>query len=361
MVKTYTAFQDIVAAVKNFDETAYAATRNFTDGAVSRLSSYISRGCISTRFIFETVVAKNPEATKGKFVQELLWRDYFQRLLQAQPNLYEKPVRPEASTSSRNGIPIAVLNAASGITAIDRSIQQLYETGYMHNHFRMYVAALCCNTAKCDFSVPARWMYYHLLDADIASNYGSWQWVAGHLTGKSYVANQENINHYSRSTQHRTFLDTTYEKLTQLPIPDILSEHTTPILETLLPETPLPKLNENPVLLYTCYNLDPHWYKNDDYNRVLILEPSHFRRFPVSEKVLDFILTLATNIPDLRIYCGPFSELKVAYPTHRFICKEHPLLVFTDSEAESRDWIVPEVTGFFSSFSKYYQKCLKHL
>lgn len=361
MFKTYTAFQDIVAAVKAFDEPAYAATRNFTDGAVSRLSPYISRGCISTRFVFETVVGKNPEAAKGKFVQELLWRDYFQRLLQAKPDLYDNPVRPETRTSSRSGIPIAVLNAASGISAVDQAITSLYETGYMHNHFRMYVAALCSNIAKSGFSAPARWMYYHLLDADIASNYASWQWVAGHLTGKTYIANQENINHYSRSTQHRTFLDHTYEKLSQLPIPEILQEHTSPILETLLPETPLPKLSHKPVLLYTFYNLDPLWHKNDPCHRVLILEPSHFRRFPVSEKVLDFTLKLATNIPNLIVYCGKFSELKAAHPNHLFICKEHPLLDFPEAETDARDWIVPEVSGFFPSFSQYYQKCLKYL
>lgn len=361
MNKPFTAFQDILAAVSAFDEKAYAETRNFADGAVSRLSPYISRGCISTRFVFESVVAKNPGAAKGKFIQELLWRDYFQRLLQAKPDLYDKPVRPQDWTTSRNGIPIAVLNAASGISAIDQAIESLYENGYMHNHFRMYVAALCCNTAKCGFQIPARWMYYHLLDADIASNYASWQWVAGHLTGKSYIANQENINHYSRSVQHRTFLDTTYEKLAQLPIPEILKEHTSPILETLLPETPMPKLNGKPVLLYTFYNLDPLWHRDDDCHRLLILEPSHFRRFPVSEKVMEFTLKLATNIPNLIIYCGAFSQLKATYPNHLFICKEHPLLVFTDAETEPRDWIVPEVTGFFPSFSKYYQKCLKYL
>lgn len=146
-----TDYDKIVAAVNEFDESKYAGTRNFIDGHVSRFSPYISRGCISTKMVFEAVVKRNPKAARGKFVQELLWRDYFQRLLQARPDLFENGVQNPKPARRKSGLPKAVWNAKTGIIALDDAIQELYDTGYMHNHFRMYTAALCCNIAKHKF------------------------------------------------------------------------------------------------------------------------------------------------------------------------------------------------------------------
>jgi deoxyribodipyrimidine photo-lyase len=60
----------------------------------------------------------------------------------------------------------------------------------------MYIASLACNVAQSQWRIPAKWMYYHLLDADWASNALSWQWVAGTNSNKKYFANQNNINKY---------------------------------------------------------------------------------------------------------------------------------------------------------------------
>ncbi|MEO5685193.1 MAG: FAD-binding domain-containing protein [Chitinophagaceae bacterium] len=68
-----------------------------------------------------------------------------------------------------------IAGAKTGITAIDEQITLLYETGYMHNPVRMYLAGITCNIGKAHWLQPARWMYYHLLDGDLASNSLSWQ------------------------------------------------------------------------------------------------------------------------------------------------------------------------------------------
>ncbi|MGV3697999.1 FAD-binding domain-containing protein [Flavobacterium sp.] len=356
-----TKIEDIIHAVESFNPRSYAQTRNFKDGKVSRLSPYISRGLISTKFVYETVKQKFDRAQTEKFFQELLWRDYFQRLLQSNKELHSTSIRQLQQDVTISGMPIAILNSATGIHEIDNAINELYETGYMHNHARLYVASLCCNVAKSRFTVPAKWMYYHLLDGDIASNFASWQWVAGSLTAKKYYANQQNINFYSNSIQSNTFLDKSYEELQNMSPPLIFKDYTVPSLSTYLPETEIPALNSDTVLVYNSYNLDPFWHRDSDYDRILIFEHSHFAKFPVSEKVLEFICKLAENIPKLIIYCGEFSELKVNYPNHRFIVKEHPVMIYEGAEVEERDWIIPEATGFYSSFSKYYLECLKYL
>ena len=98
------------------------------------------------------------------------------------------------------------MEAKTGIQAIDKSIESLFETGYMHNHSRLYLATLTCNIGKSYWLHPAKWMYYHLLDGDWASNACSWQWVAGANSSKKYFANQENINKYTASKQLNPFM-----------------------------------------------------------------------------------------------------------------------------------------------------------
>lgn len=349
----------IMKSIERIDPEQYASTRNFTDGAVTNLSPYISRGVISAKTVFDRLLQRHGYPKCRKLVQELLWREYFQRLLQHGWNLHDEAVK--GNPAGRHGIPLAVLHAKTGIAAVDQSIVDLYTTGRMHNHLRMYVAAICCNVAKCDFKFPAKWLYYHLLDADVASNSGSWQWVGGTLTGIPYYANQENINRYCGTGQQGTFLDLSYEELPNRPIPEILEEIALPELESLLPETPLPNLSLDTVLLYTHYNLDPEWRKDTRADRVLLLEPSHFKKFPLGEVALRFIFSLMSNIPGLQLYCGELADLGRAYPQVRFIAKEHPLFAHWDVQFDQRDWMVPDVVQAYPSFSKYYKECEKKL
>ena len=118
----------------------------------------------------------------------------------------------------------AIVDAKTGITAIDKSILKLYDIGYMHNHLRLYVASIACNIAQSHWMLPAKWMYYYLLDADWASNSLSWQWVAGSNSNKKYFANQQNINKYCFTNQTDTFLDFDYVEFQKFEIPEILKQ-----------------------------------------------------------------------------------------------------------------------------------------
>jgi deoxyribodipyrimidine photo-lyase len=166
----------------------------------------------------------------------------------------------------------------------------------------MYTASLVCNIAQSHWHHPAQWMYYHLLDGDWASNACSWQWVAGANSNKKYYANQENINKYTYTNQLNTYLDKTYDVLETMETP-------TPLLDTQrfpfaskLPETDTAKFNSGqPTFIYNYYNLDPLWHKNETGNRVLLIEPEFFRKYPVSKKCIDFMLALSKNIPGIQM------------------------------------------------------------
>lgn len=201
-------------------------------------------------------------------------------------------------------MPRAFIDATTGIEALDLGIEALYETGYMHNHLRMYIAGIACNMSGAHWRTPSQWMYYHLLDADLASNTCSWQWNAGAFSSKKYITVQTNINQYTGSTQRKTFLDRTYEDIWSTKVPDHMREYMPLHLSTLLPEGDGIGLDPTkPLCIYTDYWINPDWKDDIEANRILVLSPSHFARFSVSEKVIDFITRLAKdNISGIQVF-----------------------------------------------------------
>ncbi len=339
-----------MSRIDAFDPREYERTRNYQDGGISGLSPYLSRGVISTRQLYIALASRYGEQACSGFLKQLLWREFFQQRLSG--GLLAQAPHPESNRAV--GMPAAVLRAATGISAIDGGIRKLYEQGYMHNHVRLYTAALC-GTAGYRMELPARWMYYHLLDGDVASNTGSWQWVAGMLTGKRYMANQANINHYCSTSQRDTVLDIDYDALALLPGIAALSESTDIAFASVLPQTPLPTLDSRAVLLYTNYSLDPLWHAEGDYNRVLLLDIEHYGSYPVSEKVMAFTLALARNIDGIQVYTGSYSQLRSAYPENRFIIREHPLFSYPGAETEPREWLAGRIKNAGVSYTKYYK------
>ena len=197
-----TNYNSILERVHQINPMEYGKSRNFVDGAVTYLSPYISRGVISVKKVQDSVLEKGyPKASIEKFLHELAWREYFQRVWQAKGETLFGDLKQSQSDVMHQQMIKAIAKAKTGITTIDKLILEFYKTGYMHNHVRMYVASITCNIGKAHWSVPAQWLYYHLLDSDLASNTCSWQWVAGSFSSKKYYCNQENINRYTHSHQ----------------------------------------------------------------------------------------------------------------------------------------------------------------
>ncbi len=351
-----TDYTAIVDKLDTIDPVVYAKTRNYVHGAVTYLSPYISRGVISTRQVLEHVLSKGYKLWQIEpFVKELCWRDYFQRVAQVKD--INTAIKQDQTPVSNYGISSPIYTASTGIEGIDTAIKLLYESGYMHNHCRMYTASLACNVAQLHWLQPAKWMYYHLLDGDWASNACSWQWVCGANSGKKYYANQENINKFTNTTQATTFLDTIYQELERMTVPAELQETQHFDAATPLPQSDVLQVNDElPTFIYNYYNLDPIWQKDESGNRILLLEPSFFAAYPVSDKCIDFMMALSKNIPNIQVYIGSFSSLVDAYHLKNIYYKEHPLNVGYAGTEEARDWISTSVTGYYPSFFAYWNK-----
>ncbi len=361
-MKFETNYKSIVSLIDNIDPLKYGKTRNYIDGDVTYLSPYISRGIISTKFVLNRILSRGFDSNKiEKFIQELAWRDYWQLVWMNKGKLIDNDLKYKQTKVENYFIPKSILYADTTIDAIDIAIKDLYNNGYMHNHVRMYVASLTCNIAKCHWSLPAKWMYYHLFDADWGSNTLSWQWVAGSNSKKKYFANQKNINKFCYTQQKETFLDLSYEVLMDNDIPKELSDLVDLKLTTSLPDKNEIVIDPNlPTLIYNFYNLDPNWKSDLEANRILLLEPSIFREYPVSDKTLNFVLELAKNIMSIQLFVGEFKDLTNHLDISNLYFKEHPFNKHYVGTEESRDWMF-KTKGDYSSFFSFWNKCKKEL
>lgn len=357
-----TDYENILKRIGDINPRDYARSRNYIDGAVSYLSPYISRGVISTNQVFQSLLDQglNPNAME-KFIQELAWRDYWQQIWIAKKDEINSDLKHAQQPVANHEIAEAISKPATQIEAIDNAITEFYQTGYLHNHVRMYIATICCNMANSHWKHPAQWMYYHLLDGDWASNALSWQWVAGANSNKKYYANQENINRYCHTNQYNTFLDVPYEDFPDMEIPAILAKTEKLHLLTSLPNKTAISVDATKAsCIYNYYNLDPNWRKDEELNRILLLEPSVFEKYPIGQNAVDFMLALSENIPNIQIYVGEFSALIQEHQVQQCYFKEHPLNINYKGTEDPRDWMF-SVKGYYPSFFAFWKKCKKQL
>ncbi|MDH4479260.1 MAG: FAD-binding domain-containing protein [Rhodoferax sp.] len=214
---TLEAAQARLAAV---DPAAYARSRNHLEGAVTRLSPYLTHGLLTLPEAYQAIHARTPLEPQGKLVFEFGWREYHHHVWahlgdRIHASLHAG-LHDDASYSA--DVPEDVRQAATGIPAIDTAVRTLYATGYLHNHARMWLASYLVHIRKVHWHAGAGWMIAHLLDGDLASNHLSWQWVAGTGSTKPYLFNADNVARYAPEPWHSsdTALDTSYEALDSL-------------------------------------------------------------------------------------------------------------------------------------------------
>ena len=339
----------------------YAEKRNFV-GSGTGISRYVSRGVLTLPQVRDHVLKKYTINQSYTFIFELAWREYWQReWMMRGDGIFDDIKNTQSQVESAN-IPSAIIDACTGINQIDKGIKALYDTGYIHNHVRMWLGGLTCNIAHTKWQLPAHWMYYHLLDGDPASNMLSWQWVAGTFSSKKYLPAQENIDTYTHSIQKSSFLDHPYDALAELPTPTILLDRKPLALSWLKPASPVLEVDKSlPTLLYTSFWLNHEWHSDMLANRILVLEPSWFERLPVSDKVTQFILDIAKEINGLQVYVGEWADLVPQIGTTVYFVS-HPSVSHWHGEAEPYPLLFPEVPlKSYGSFMSFWKQCKIHL
>ncbi|WP_379922413.1 FAD-binding domain-containing protein [Erythrobacter sp. R86502] len=192
----------------------YAETRNTDDGAapgergnVSELSPWIHAGVLSASDVLDAVLGAHSPRAAEKFIAEVFWRIYFKGYLEQRPAIWSDYCTGRdaalAAVAGNSGLRTgyaAATEGRTGIGAFDVWVHELRDTGYLHNHARMWFASIWIFTLKLDWHLGADFFLRHLMDADAASNTLSWRWVAGlHTQGKHYLARAGNIARYTAS------------------------------------------------------------------------------------------------------------------------------------------------------------------
>jgi deoxyribodipyrimidine photo-lyase len=152
----------------------------------SRLSPHLHWGEISPRQLWHAVRhwadAKGDDAAAEKFLSELGWREFSHHLLFHYPRLPNDNWRAAFDRFPWRRDPRAVRawqQGRTGYPIVDAGMRELWQTGWMHNRVRMVAASFLVKHLLLDWREGAAWFWDTLVDADLANNAASWQWVAG--------------------------------------------------------------------------------------------------------------------------------------------------------------------------------------
>ncbi len=164
----------------------YKEGRNFPSKKnVSKLSPYIHFGEISVNQIWYAIVNNpklNNDKNKDHFLSELGWREFSNYLLYHFPKIVDTNLQAKFDkfpwVNDKNYLN-CWQKGQTGYPIVDAGMRELWKTGYMHNRVRMIVGSFLVKNLLIDWRKGEEWFWDCLLDADLASNSASWQWVAG--------------------------------------------------------------------------------------------------------------------------------------------------------------------------------------
>ncbi|MEP6018171.1 MAG: FAD-binding domain-containing protein [Paracoccaceae bacterium] len=174
-------------------------------GTVSALSPWIRHRLITEEEVLTQTLARYSPSTAIKFIQEVFWRGYFKGWLEQHPSVWRSYQSGIQTTQNRlhsnaqlSAGYTSAIDGRTGIECFDHWCRELVETGYLHNHARMWFASIWIFTLRLPWELGAEFFLNHLIDGDPASNTLSWRWVGVlHTKGKTYLARPDNIAKYT--------------------------------------------------------------------------------------------------------------------------------------------------------------------
>ncbi|MEO0390001.1 MAG: FAD-binding domain-containing protein [Pseudomonadota bacterium] len=230
---TRTAALERLAAFVPHAGRDYAARRNYDLGpgqhsGVSQLSPYIRHRMLTEPEVLRATLGRFAPSSAEKFIQEVFWRTYWKGWLQLRPAVWDQYQSGLSgawdAVQTQSGLRARWEAACQGQTDIEvfnHWAQELVQTGYVHNHARMWFASIWIFTLRLPWELGADFFLRHLLDGDPASNTLGWRWVAGIQTrGKTYLARPDNIARYTEGRFNPTGLARSAEPLDGRKTPD---------------------------------------------------------------------------------------------------------------------------------------------
>ncbi len=198
-------YEPVTLSIEPGERSAQKRLRRFVEGPIhtyitgrnlpavdgsSILSPHFRFGTLSARAAVREALASLTQGRRVSrpdvitWIDELVWRDFFQQVLAAFPHVVDGPFRqipapaPRALGAERDRLYRAWCEGKTGFPIVDAGMRQLNHTGWMHNRVRMIVASFLIKDLRIDWQSGERYFMQHLIDADVAANNGNWQWCA---------------------------------------------------------------------------------------------------------------------------------------------------------------------------------------
>jgi deoxyribodipyrimidine photo-lyase len=176
-------FKPAMVKVPEFDISntllsQYPDTRNFPNLETSKVGPHLRFGTISIRKL--ALLAHKIGART--FLGELIWREFFMQILAHFPHTAVRSFKPEYDRIPWKNDPDNFKKwqtGQTGIPIVDAGMRELNATGFMHNRVRMITASFLCKNLLVDWRWGEAYFAMKLLDYEMASNVGNWQWAAG--------------------------------------------------------------------------------------------------------------------------------------------------------------------------------------
>ncbi len=171
------------AALTDFESriNEYGDARDIPSvNGTSLLSVHLRFGTISVREAVQTALQHESAGAK-KWLMELIWREFYQDILANNPQVVSTTFDPTYAELEWPGIDEhfeAWKAGQTGYPIVDAAMRCFAETGWMHNRFRMIVASFLTKDLLVDYKKGEQYFAENLLDFDLASNNGGWQWAA---------------------------------------------------------------------------------------------------------------------------------------------------------------------------------------
>jgi hypothetical protein len=217
-VPTLLTRQQALESLTEFASVAkdYASKRNYSNFS-SGLSGFIRRRLVTEKEVICALLEKHSFGELEKFIQEVCWRTYWKGYLEHHPEVWHSYQESLKTLPAINH----ELIKNTDLSFFNEWVVILENTGFLHNHIRMWFASVWIHTLKLPWQQGAEFMFERLIDADPASNTLSWRWVAGlHTKGKRYLAEASNIATFSngRWTPKASELDMSPEPINEEPL-----------------------------------------------------------------------------------------------------------------------------------------------
>ncbi|WP_405210746.1 cryptochrome/photolyase family protein [Dokdonia sp. Asnod2-E02] len=204
----------------------YEDTRNFpAQNGTSRLGPHLRFGTVSVRKMVKKAIAQTNEV----FWSELIWREFFMQILYHFPHTKDKAFRSKYDRIDWRDNEEEFekwKNGQTGYALVDAGMRELNATGYMHNRVRMLTASFLCKHLLIDWRWGETYFAEKLLDYDMSSNVGNWQWAAGSgVDAAPYFRIFNPMTQVDKFDKQKEYINKWVPELQELSYPDKMVDH----------------------------------------------------------------------------------------------------------------------------------------